>query len=289
MRKHVKTYFLLFLFAVTATIWYAISHFEERQNLLVTFFDIGQGDSIFIEVPDGKQILVDGGPSVSILSKLGKILPFWDRSIDLLILTHPHADHVTGLAEVLKRYDVDAVLETGVNYSTPEYAEWRELLRKKNTPIVYAEAGMTINFAKNGRMGILLPNENLNGRSFGNVHDAMIISKLHYGSTTVLLTGDAEKLLEKRLVRSKTDLKSDVLKVGHHGSKTSTSAEFLAAVSPKISIIQSGRRNRYGHPHQDVIDRLIMAGTRILRNDLNGDIQLKSDGHSVILSKYESR
>ncbi len=275
--------FLLGLVILNATIWYAVFYFESRQNLLITFFDVGQGDAAFIEVPGGSQILIDGGPSETILSKLGRTLPFWDRSIDLVILTHPHADHVTGLVEVLKRYDVGAVLESGANYSTPEYKEWQELLQKKRTPIFYAKVGGTIHFSQNGKFDILLPGENLAGKSFKNIHDSMIVSKMHYGSTTVLFMGDAEKPLEYQLVHNKVYLKSDVLKVGHHGSKTSSTQDFLRAVSPRYAIVQVGRKNRYGHPYQEVLDRLSSIGAAILRNDLNGDIQLKSDGTSVII------
>src|SRR3989344_4542524 len=115
-RQNIKPIFLVVLTALAVIIWYAVFYFESRQNLIVTFFDIGQGDSIFIEIPGGNQILIDGGPNVAVLSKLGETMPFWDRSIDLVILTHPHADHVDGLVEVLKRFEVDMVLESGVSH-----------------------------------------------------------------------------------------------------------------------------------------------------------------------------
>src|SRR3989344_9392698 len=119
----VKKYFLIFLILLVGLVWYAVFHFESRQNLLLTFFDVGQGDSIFIEVPNGNQILVDGGPNNKVLAKLGRAMPFWDRSIDLLILTHPDADHLNGLLDVLRHYDVSMVLETGVEHSSPQYRE----------------------------------------------------------------------------------------------------------------------------------------------------------------------
>lgn len=278
-----KRILFLGLVGVVAVVWYAVFHFENRQNLVITFFDVGQGDAIFIEVPGGNQILIDGGPNAAILSKLGQTMPFWDRSIDLIVLTHPHADHLDGLLEVLERYKVDMVLESGAEHSIPEYYEWRQILEKRKVPVVVARAGQKIK-AGDLVLDILMPLKEYAGLSPRNVHEAMIVSRAIYGKDSFLFTGDAEKSLEFLLLSTYGDkLDSDLLKVGHHGSKTSTSKEFLAAVSPPMGIIQSGRKNRYGHPHQDVLDRLASVGVNVLRNDLNGDIQLKSDGDSFII------
>ena len=278
IKKYIRPIFLLALAVIVAVIWYAVFYAEAHQNLIVSFFDIGQGDSIFIESPDGNQILIDGGPSDAVLSKLGHVLPFWDRSLDLLVLTHAHADHVTGLVEVLKRYHVDRVLESGEAYSTPEYQDWHTLIKEKNIPVTIAAAGEEVR-AGAVRINILSPNENENGVSFKNPHDANVTTRLQYGANSFLLMGDAEKMIEYRLLsETRQSLKSDILKVGHHGSKTSSSQEFLQAVAPKIAVIQVGRKNRYGHPHQEVLDRLGAIGTQILRNDLLGDITIESDG-----------
>ena len=277
-RAHIRQIALALLAATVAVIWYAVFHFESRQNLVVTFFDIGQGDAILIEAPNGNQILIDGGPGDRILAKLGGTLPFWDRSLDLVILTHPHADHVTGLVDVLERYDVGMVLETGVNHSIPEYAEWRELLKEKDVKVITAKSGQRVQFSESARLDILTPFENFAGASRPNVHDAMLVSRLAHGSTTVLLMGDAEKSLEYRLLYSGDDLDADILKVGHHGSKTSSTAEFLAAVSPEIAVIQVGRKNRFGHPVEEVLERLEASGAKILRTDRDGDIRILSNG-----------
>ncbi|MBI2056395.1 MAG: MBL fold metallo-hydrolase [Candidatus Sungbacteria bacterium] len=281
IRNNIKSVFIATFLGSAALIWYLVFYFEARQNLLFTVFDVGQGDAIFLEL-GGKQILIDGGPDEKILSKLGRRMPFWDRYIDLLILTHPHADHLTGLLEVVKRYDVGMILETKVNYTTPEYEEWRRLLKKKNINIVVAQAGQVVRMAPNAYVDILAPRENFAGGSPGNVHDAMIVAKLHFGASSALLTGDAEKITEYKLVFFEgARLGSDILKVGHHGSKTSTTEDFLRTVSPKIAIISSGRKNRYGHPHQEVIDRLKDFGVHVLRTDEKGDIKMKSDGVKV--------
>jgi len=271
----------LTLIGAGAVIWYAVFYFESRQNLLVTFFDVGQGDAILVETPSGQEILIDGGPGNLILPKLGQTLPFWDRSIDLLILTHPHTDHIAGALEVLKRYKVDSVIESGVNHSIPEYEEWKKVLQEKKTKVVSARAGQKVIFSANGTIEILSPLEDFSGKSPKNVHDGMIVSRLRYASTSVLLMGDAEKPIEYQLVRSQNSLRSDILKIGHHGSKTSTTEEFLREVSPKFAVIQVGRKNRYGHPAQEVLDRLAAVGAKVLRNDLEGGIYFKSDGKTI--------
>ena len=150
-RQNIKPIFLAVLTALAVIIWYAVFYFESRQNLLVTFFDVGQGDSIFIEVPGGNQILIDGGPDDSVLAKLGSRMPFWDRSIDLVILTHPEKDHVSGLVEVLRRYRVDKVLWTGASHSIAEFDEWERLLKEKNISAIYAYAGQHARLGQIGR------------------------------------------------------------------------------------------------------------------------------------------
>ncbi|MFY9462828.1 MAG: MBL fold metallo-hydrolase, partial [Candidatus Sungiibacteriota bacterium] len=250
-------------------------------NLVMRVFDIGQGDSIFIEMPNGNQVLIDGGPSDAVLARLGRVMPFWDRSIDLVILTHPHADHITGLIQVLKRYDVGMVLTSGVNYSTPEWNEWRALLERKHIPVVIAKRGQRARFSKTAYLDILTPFQSFIGASPKNVHDAMIVSKLYDASATALLTGDMEKSLEYQILFFGDDIKSDVLKIGHHGSKTSTTEDFLAAVSPKIAVISVGKKNRYGHPYQQTLDTLKKFGVKIFRTDQDGDVRLMSNGRSI--------
>lgn len=264
-------------------VWYAVWYVEAHQGLRVTFFDVGQGDGILVETPLGNQILIDGGPSEKIVAKLGQTLPFWDRSIDLLILTHPHADHLDGLLEILRRYDVDMVMESGVAHSIPEYREWHTLLKEKNVRVVLARRGQTIDAGGGVHFMVLSPFEDYFGQSPKNIHNAMVVSRLAYGNGSVLFMGDAEKMVEYRLVHefsgvASETLHSDILKVGHHGSKTSTTDELLRTVTPSYAIISVGRKNRYGHPYQEVLDRLTSFGSTVLRTDQDGDIQFINDG-----------
>ena len=189
---------ILFVYVVgVAAIWYALFFVEAEQNLRLTFFDIGQGDSIFIEAPNGNQVLIDGGPGERVLARLGSAMPAWDRSIDMLILTHPHADHLDGLLEVLKRYDVSMVMETGVNHTIPEYEEWRKLLEEKHVQVIRPHAGQRVAFSENATLFILAPFDTYEGKSPKRIHDAMVVAKLVYGSAEALFTGDMERGLER--------------------------------------------------------------------------------------------
>lgn len=273
---------LAILIASDIFIWYAVFYFDSAGNLRINFFDVGQGDAIFIEAPDGNQILIDGGPDRTILSRLGSILPFWDRTVDLLILTHPHADHLDGLLEVLKRYEVKMVLESGILHSIPEYQEWEDLLVERKTPVIFARAGQRVKISDDFYFDVLSPFKEMRWESRKNPHDGTVVTRLVYGQNSFLFMGDAEKLVEYQLAYENLGvINSDVLKVGHHGSKTSSTEDFLDLVSPEIAIIQVGKKNRYGHPAQEVLDRLSAAGAKILRNDLEGTIKLVSDGNYI--------
>jgi len=232
----------LFFFNILA--WIAVYDLSQPRFLEVTFFDVGQGDAIFIETPQQHQILIDGGPSSVILEKLAKEMPFWDRTIDLMILTHPEHDHLAGLLQVLERYKVDHILWTGIVRDTNENEEWRRLIEKEGAEIKIAAAGQKIKFGDSIYFEILNPFENLEGKEFQNSNNTSIISYLvsappeaGKNGVTFLFTGDAYKSVEKKVIRADADLKIDVLKVGHHGSKTSTSKEFIEQILPEIAVI----------------------------------------------------
>ncbi|MBI2451359.1 MAG: MBL fold metallo-hydrolase [Parcubacteria group bacterium] len=270
--------FFGFLILANFLIWTSVFSKAESRFLRVYFFDVGQGDAIFIETPGNNQILIDGGPTDRIMEKLGRTMPFYDHSIDLIILTHPHADHVSGLINVLKNYEVKMILMSDVSYNTAEYQEFLRLVKEKNIPVIFAEP-MRWRLSSGVILDILNPAQDLQGISLKNVHDGAVVGQLKYGRNIFLLTSDIEENIEKQLVLAYGDsLNSDILKVGHHGSKTSSSPEFLKTVSPKISVISTGRKNRYGHPHQITLDRLREIGSQIFRADLDGDIEIKSNG-----------
>jgi len=285
-KKNSVLIILTILFSLNVLAWLTVYDLSRSQLLEVTFFDVGQGEAIFIETPSRHQILIDGGPSSLILEKLSESLPFWDRTIDLIVLTHPEHDHLAGLIEVLKRYKVENILWTGVLRDTAEYKEWQRLIRDETAEIFIAEAGQKIILSKSdfdSFIDILYPFENLEGQEFKDSNNTSIVAKLIFGENSFLFTGDAYKSVEKKLADKETDLASDVLKVGHHGSKTSTSEEFIKQVSPEIAVISAGKDNPYQHPHQETLDTLEKYGIKILRTDKNGDIQISCDSQSLKL------
>ena len=261
---------------IAVTVWFF--NFQEISGkfLKVKFLDVGQGDAEFIETPDKKQILIDGGPDLSILEKLGKAMPFYDRYIDLVILSHPEADHLNGLIEVLKRYQIGAVITNGVIRETSQYKEFMDTIKAKRIPVYIAKSGGEIDFNENIKMDILYPFENLKGKILSDSNDSSIVAKLIYNNFETIFTGDIEKSAENKLVESKIDLNSDILKIAHHGSKTSTSEQFLKAVNAFVAIIEVGKDNKYGHPHQEVLERL--KNLQIFQTGKDGDIEILSDG-----------
>jgi len=266
---------LVFLFFSNILAWIAVYDLTRPKFLEVNFFDVGQGDAIFIETPKRNQILIDGGPSSVILEKLGKEMPFWDRDIDLIILTHPDTDHLRGLIEIFKKYKIEKILSTGILKDTPEYKEWEAAVQNQKAKIFIARAGQRI---KAGKVysDILWPMENLEGKIVKNDDNTSIVIKLIFNKESFLFTGDIDKSIEGELIE-KYDIDSDILKVAHHGSKTSTSEEFLGKVLPEIAVIQVGE-NKYGHPHSEVLERLKFFDIKTLRTDEKGDVKIISDG-----------
>lgn len=258
---------------------------------------MGQGDSAFIETPEGHQILIDGGPTSDVLQKLSQRMPFWDKEIDLVILTHPEADHMQGLLSVLQRYNVDYVLWTGIKRNTPEFAKWQGALdsaQKSKTFLAslgFGQAGTKVITADektkikagNAKIDVLYPSKNLSGKELKNTsNDTCVVAKLIYGKDSFLFTGDISDKAEKELAGEGISLKSDVLKVAHHGSKYSTSDLFLQGVKPEYAVISVGK-NSYGHPTPEALQRLEKYDIKTLRTDQLGDIEFVSDGNNIKL------
>lgn len=276
LQKKKQIVFLAGLFFIAVIIWVFVFQEAKTGFLEIKFFDIGQGDAEFIQMPNKKQVLIDGGPDLSILEKLGKAMPFYDRHIDLVILTHPESDHLSGLIEVLKRYQIGAVIVNGVIRETDQYKEFINVIKAKNILIYIAKSGGEINLGNNVKIDILYPLENLKGKILTDSNNSSIVAKLIYNNFETIFTGDIEKSVENKLVKSGIDLKSDVLKIAHHGSKTSTSEEFLKAVNAIMAVIEVGKDNKYGHPHQEVLERL--KNLVVFTTGKNGDVEIFSNG-----------
>jgi len=288
MSKKIIISIAVFLFFLNIFCWREVFVLTSNHNLIVNFLDVGQGDSVFIQTPEDHQILIDGGPDSSVLKKLSLLMPFWDKSLDLVILTHPESDHMQGLLSVLQAYRVDYILWTGVERNTPEYNAWISVLKKQNelgTKIIIADSNQEIK-AGDVLIDTLYPLENIEGKELKNTsNDSCVVSKLIFGENSFLFTGDISSAAEKDLVDNKSDLHSDILKVAHHGSKYSSSDVFLSAVSPKVAVISVGAKNTYGHPTPEVLQRLEKSGIKALRTDISGDVKMISDGNIINIYK----
>ena len=272
-----KYIFLGALTLAAIVTWSAVFHFDGGW-LTVAFLDVGQGDAIFIETPKGNQVLIDGGPNKAVLAELSEVMTFYDRSIDAIILTHPHQDHVGGLVEVLKRYDVDLVFDSGDTASIAEFVEFKKIISEKNIKEIRVRRGARILLGSETYFDALLPDVFNDSE---NQHQNMVVGRLTYGDTCFLLTGDMEREHEFKILED--DIDCEVLKVGHHGSKTSSSEAFLKAVSPEIAVIEVGIKNRYGHPYQAVLERLTASAVQIFRTDTSGAIIIESDGKNIFV------
>jgi competence protein ComEC len=276
-------WFILPLLIVSVLVWFAALTMPDNR-LHVSFLDVGQGDAILIQTPTGQDILIDGGPDPQKINlELGKKLPFWDRMIDLVISTQPQADHITGLVEIIQRYKVGRVLEPGVSYNTSIYEEWCSLVEGKGIQCTLACAGQEIDLGDGIEMDVLNPPASLWDGTSDDVDDNGVVLRLSWGNVSFLFTADIRADIELELVGQRADLKSTVLKVAHHGSKTSTTSQFVAAVAPDVVVICVGEGNSFGHPSLDVIERLVerVGEDNVYRTDENGTIEFITDGQRL--------
>lgn len=286
-------YLLLFTFALFVSgglFFYENQKFNDGKLHLIVC-NVGQGDGILIRTPKGSDILIDAGPDDSILDCLSNHIPFWDREIEVLILTHPHADHLTGLIPVLKRYKVMYYFTENVKNDTLVYRKLQDALAKNNLTAKFSFAGDRISFADKTSLLTVWPqrewfeNQKLQDSqnsspdsSSLDVNGFSLITLLSYGNFKALLTGDAGVLVEEKIANTVGNI--DVLKVPHHGSKTGMSSLFLEETSPVLAIISLGAKNRYGHPAKISLDLLAKYNIKTLRTDKNGEVEVVSNGKS---------
>ncbi|KAF0134658.1 MAG: competence protein ComEC [Candidatus Saganbacteria bacterium] len=281
IKKKIALLVLICLIIWTA----ALSPTNALNELKISVIDVGQGDSIFIESPSGKNMLVDGGPKYK-RSDAGirYVLPFLHKKginkIDIMVLTHPHDDHLGGLPSVIKDLSVGLVMDSGQAHTSKSYLEFLKLIDSKNIPYKLARAGMKIDLGEGVIGEILHPSEPLIEKSALNNNSVVI--RLSYKKFSILLAGDAEREGEERILKAKGyNIKATILKAGHHGSKTSSSSDFIKSI--KIALISVGEKNRFSHPHPSTIKRLNDLGIKYYRTDLNGNILVKTDGNNYII------
>lgn len=258
-------------------------------KLHIRFCDVGQGDAAYVRFPDGRDMLVDGGPNDKVLECLGRAMPFWDRHINLVVMTHPQKDHMQGLITVLDRFDTDYFVRSDVDHTSVGYQKLMKVVKKRNFSVEFITAGEKISIGS-AVLTLLWPSgEQIASTKYSdvlaattekNLNDYSLVFLLTYGSFETLFTGDADSrvdaLYEYRLIANK-DI--EVLKFPHHGSKTGASNTFLDIVSPQLAVISTGK-NSYGHPTKEALETLRQKVIQTLRTDEEGDIEIVSDGRN---------
>lgn len=257
--------------------------FDSKLHLY--FLNVGQGDSIYVRKMNNFDLLIDGGPNNKVINELGEVMPFWDHKIDYVMLTHPHADHVTGLIEVIKRYKIGQILATDAVNTTSEYIEFLNLVKEKHIPYRLVRRNDDLKLDKDVNLNILWPNESFYEREINNLNITSIVAKLTYNNFSTLFTGDAESEVQDALVTGHQfigqvglSLVTNVLKVPHHGSSNAADDNFINLVKPEITVFTVGLDNMFGHPAQSTLEKYQKINSKIYRTDQSGRIEVVTDG-----------
>jgi competence protein ComEC len=272
---------LCVLSAIAGIILHATLRVIRDPVLKVSFLDVGQGDAIFIESPTGRQMLIDGGNNRAVIRQLAHVMPWYDRTIDVLVATHPDADHIGGLIDVLRRYRVGLIVESSVRDAEGADAKaFEKAAVAEGGKRVLGERGDIIDLGKGLYIETLFPDRSVPAIE---TNTGALVMRVIYGETSFLLTSDSPKAIEDYLVRlDGSQLNSTILKVGHHGSRTSSDLAFVGFVSPEYAIYSRGCDNSYGHPHDEVIRTFAQLGIPTLDTCTEGTITFASDGKTVV-------
>jgi competence protein ComEC len=270
------------LFAVILS-WAAAFNMPD-DKLHVNILNIGQGDAILIQTPSHQNILIDGGPSPQAINlELGKKLPFWDRTIDLMILTQPQSDHLTGLIEVLNYYKVKQVIAPEIPRDSFIYDQWLNLIQANHVSSTTAHAGQEINLGNDLLVEILHPPPALLKGTYDDINNNGLVLRLSYHDMSFLFTADIDQEAEWYLISQRADLQSTVLKIAHHGSLSSTSPEFLAVANPSMVVISVSSNNNFNHPHPEIVSRLMqkLGDSKVFLTSKHGSVEFISDGNKL--------
>ena len=265
------------IFILIAGLWLILfcSLQAKDKNLAVNFLDVGQADAILLRTPQGTNILIDGGADNNLLYQVSEHLPWWDRTIDYVIISHFHDDHYSGLIELTRKYNIKNIIIPKVSGDSPLYNAWQQAVSTEHLKVEEAVIGQKYDLGQGINWQILMAQDG----EPKDLNQSSVVVKVSAGTVDFLLMGDLPSSEEAELLQSGFDLSAEILKVGHHGSKYSSSDEFLATVNPDLCVIESGKDNKFGHPHQETIDRLEKVGCDIKNTQYNGTISVFSDGY----------
>lgn len=254
-----------------------------QPTLKVTYLDVGQADSILIQIPNGRNILIDAGNNEDAEMIISYLKKQEIHRLDVVIGTHPHEDHIGSLDKVIKTFDIGQVIMPKVTTNTQTFKDLLTAIQDKGLKIKEAKAGQKLDLGSTEATSPQISAEILapNSSEYEDMNNYSAVLRLVYGQNTFLFTGDAEDVSEKEMLASSSGLKADVLKVGHHGSSSSTTQEFLNKVSPKYAVISVGKDNTYGHPTPSTLNRLKKSGVELYRTDEFGTIVAESDGREI--------
>lgn len=276
LREYGNVLALSLLVSISFIALFIIVRSGHSSDLRVSFLDIGQGDAILIQTPSGHDVLIDGGPSDSVLARLDKQMHFFDHHIDMIISTHDDADHMTGLIPVLAKYDVDQIIRSSVRGTTELVHVFASSSEEENALMHAGEKGGVIDFGDGVVMRILYPMPNTSPNT--DTNDASVCVVITYGEHSFLLTGDLPSTYEPRLIGGDLPRHVTVFKAGHHGSKTSSGETLLSYIRPEYAVISAGENNRYGHPHEETLGRLATYAKETLSTIASGTIMFETDG-----------
>ena len=277
--RELYRYGLLIVLALGGLFSVVFGGVSQSEFLAVHFLDVGQGDSILIQTPDGFEVLIDGGATSQVIRELAEEQSLFDRQIDVVIATHPDTDHVGGLVDVLERYEVDLILQTEADSDSPAAVAFTRAVENEKATVQFAQTGQVIQIGASTTIEVLSP---ASATDNWRANAESVIVRVVYGDTAFMLTGDAPDSIEDYLVGVYGEkLKSNVLKLGHHGSQTSTSGLFLDIVQPQYAVVSASLDNRYGHPDQSVMQRVFARNIQTFHTGIDGTVSFYSDSQTV--------
>lgn len=278
-----KIFFIVMLLILVA-IWAEIAKSPDNNCSKIYFFDVGQGDATMI-VKDDYEILIDGGPDNKVLVEIGNVMPLGDKKIEAVILTHPHADHVVGLNQILENYQIEKVYISGVLHTSNQYLEFLQKIKDSEIATEVPELNYKFEPFEGAFLEFLWPGNNYNQKEAENLNNSSLLTRFCYLEKCAVFMGDQETDEQEIMFANnkEADYRADILKVSHHGSSNGTNQKLLDAIQPKYAIISVGADNRYGHPHVKTLDLLNKFGIKLFRTDRDGTVEMVFEQNNIIV------